>query len=174
MCGFIGQIYSEPLRCFEGLYKQVGIRSQVWGGGCLSTDLLGNLEQVVSPLLVCLFIGKRRFLAQVGAEVPCEGQALWIGTRPRAPTPILAGQPPPHPGGPLRLLVPRQEINKQAEVISLFLGNKAGVVWRGVCRESQECQVERGQGGLEDHFPAGQGTSEDTQARCVDFALSLV
>lgn len=98
MCGFIGQLYSEPLRCFEGLYKQVGIRSQAWGGvRCLSTDLLGNLEQVVSPLLVCLFIGKRRVLAQVGAEVPRKGQALWVGTRPRAPTPILAGHPPTPP-----------------------------------------------------------------------------
>lgn len=45
------------------------------------------------------------------------------------------GLPPwPPPQGPLRLLVPRQGINRQVEVISLFLGNKAGVVWRGVWR----------------------------------------
>lgn len=43
--------------------------------------------------------------------------------------------PDPTHRGPFGLLVPRLGINKQAEVVSLFLGNKAGVVWRGVWRE---------------------------------------
>lgn len=73
----------------------------------------------------------------------------------------------------LGLLVPRQGINKQAKVIALSLGNKAGVVWRGD-GEGWECQVESGQSRRDDHFPALWETSEDSEARCVDFVLSLV
>lgn len=106
------------------MYKQLWLRS--WAMGFLApARIYWAILQVTSPLWVCLPICKRKFLAQVVAEVPCLVRALWIGTRPR---------PSPLPPKQLGLLVPRQGINKQAEVISLFLGNKAGVVWRGVRR----------------------------------------
>ena len=118
---------------------------------------------MISPFGVSFLICKRQVLAQVEAKIPRSVKerhsGLEAGLEPLAPNPWLPCC------GPL---------GAQAGVISLFLGNKAGVVWRGVWRERR---VPGGRGPNrpgDDDFPALWGTSKDTEARCVDFAPSLV
>lgn len=124
------------------MFKQLWIRSQATGL-LPQHELSGNLEQVTSPLWVCLLICKRKVLAQVVAEVPClvKERPSGLGPGPGPPPPPLASPPQASqaPGTKTR--------NKQTSRGNFPLPWKQS--WGGLERrvESQACQVEMGQTG---------------------------